>query len=66
MALFHSRRVTPEKVVVFLMVGFGIGTAVGYIFMATAHTVRPVQLYPHDAGTSSRGPAHLLEAPSSL
>lgn len=39
MALFHSRRVTPEKVVVFLMVGFGIGTVVGYIFMATAHTV---------------------------
>ena len=40
MALFHSRRVTPEKVVIYLVGGFGIGTVIGYIFMATAHTVR--------------------------
>ena len=40
MALFHSRRVTPQKVIVFLLGGFGIGTVIGYIFMATAHTAR--------------------------
>jgi hypothetical protein len=40
MAPFHGKRVTPEKVLAFLMVGFGIGTVVGYVFMATAHTVR--------------------------
>ncbi len=60
MALFHSRRVTPEKVVVFLLGGFGIGTVIGYIFMATAHTVR--DSHPHTpAMVVSVGPAHLLE-----
>ena len=54
MAPFHSKRVTPEKVLVFLMAGFGIGTVVGYIFMATVHTVRlpnptPPTRLQHDA-----------------
>ena len=63
MAAFYSKRVTPEKVLAFLMAGFGIGTVVGYIFMATAHTVR--LRAPPGACSNMRGqpvPAHLLEA----
>ena len=53
MAAFHGKRVTPEKVLAFLMVGFGIGTVVGYIFMATAHTVRLPA--PHASAALLRG-----------
>ena len=61
MALFHSRRVTPEKVVVFLLGGFGIGTVIGYIFMATAHTVRLSPPPPTRGDVCISLPAHLLD-----
>mmetsp|Transcript_4256 Transcript_4256/g.12271 ORF Transcript_4256/g.12271 Transcript_4256/m.12271 type:complete len:438 (-) Transcript_4256:1868-3181(-) len=46
-ALHASRRVGPQQIAAFVLVGFVIGSVLGYIFMATVHAMLEIKAENH-------------------